>query len=326
MKKRMIIPNTELSVYPIGLGAANAGLKGNAADTEQIFNTYLELGGNVIDTAHVYSDWVPPERARSERVIGDWLKQSGKRNDIVLITKGGHPDITGPVVDLHKSRMTRADMEQDLNESLEKLRTDHIDIYFYHRDNVEQSIEETIEVMEDFVRQGKIRYYGCSNWSAERMKAADAYCKERGYRGFVADQSLMNLGMKYMNPLEDDTLAYTKDDAYQYHMDTPDNLMMPYMGNCNGFFHMYEKRGEAEVVGNPYCTPQNLEVAKRVMVLKEKYNCSITQVVLGYFYHQPFTCLPLYGTTNVEHIADACKTLEVPFTEEDYKWVLGAKS
>lgn len=230
--------------------------------------------------------------------------------------------MTGPEADPHKSRMTRADMVKDLDESLRQLRTDHIDLYFYHRDNPGQNLEETIEVMQDFVRQGKIRYYGCSNWSAARMKAADAYCKEKGYRGFIADQSLLNLGMKYMNPLEDDTLAYTKGEAFQYHIDTPENVMMPYMGNCSGFFHIYDTRGAEGVQGNPYNTPGNLRVAERVKELKQKYGCTITQAVLGFFFHQPFTCLPLYGPGCCEHIKDACGTLDVPFTDADYEWVL----
>ena len=190
MDKRILVPNTDLEMFPIGLGTADAGLRWDGEAADRIFDAYL--------------------------------------------------DMCGPDADVHKSRMTRADMIEDLNGSLQKLRTDYIDVYFYHRDNPAQSLEETIETMQDFVREGKIRYYACSNWSAERMKAADAYCKEKGYRGFIADQSLLNLGMKYMNPLADDTLAYTKGEAYQYHIDRAENLMMPYMGNCSGFFHIYD--------------------------------------------------------------------------------------
>lgn len=322
MEKRFLIPGTDLSVYPIGLGTVDAGLRWDGADADRIFDTYLEQGGNLIDCAHVYSDWVPDEKARAERVLGDWLTRSGKRNEVTLITKGGHPDMVGPNADTHKSRMTHADMVEDLNASLKQLRTDHIDIYFYHRDNRAQSVEEEIETMEGFVKEGKIRYYGCSNWDVDRMKAADTYCKQKGYRGFVADQSLLNLGMKFMNPLPDDTLRYTKGEAFEYHVNTPTNLEMPYMGNCSGFFHIYAAQGEVGVKNNPYFTPGNLKVAQRVVELQKKYGCSITQVVLGFFYHQPFTCVPLYGPACPEHIIDACGTLDVPFTTADYEMLL----
>lgn len=318
MKKRIEIPNTELSVYPIGLGTVDAGLKWDGAEADKIFDTYMMQGGNLIDCAHVYSDWVPGEIARAERVLGDWLSRRGKRDDVIIMTKGGHPVMTDPVPDMHKSRMTHADMVKDLDESLKQLRTDYVDIYFYHRDNREQSVEEEIETMEQFVKEGKIRYYGCSNWDVDRMLTADAYCKEKGYRGFVADQSLLNLGMKYMRPLADDTLGYTRGEAFAYHVNNINNLEMPFMGNCSGFFHIFDAQGEEGVKNNPYYTPGNVKVAQGVKVLKEKYNCSITQVVLGFFYHQPFPCVPLYGPACPEHIIDACGTLDVPFTAEDY--------
>ena len=124
----ILIPNTELSVSPFGLGTVDAGLLWDGADADRVFETYLELGGNLLDSAHVYSDWVPPEIARSERVIGDWLARSGKRDKIVLITKGGHPDMTGENPDTHMNRMHREDMVKDLDESLKQLRTDYIDI------------------------------------------------------------------------------------------------------------------------------------------------------------------------------------------------------
>ncbi len=123
----ILIPNTELSVSPFGLGTVDAGLLWDGADADRVFETYLELGGNLLDSAHVYSDWVPPEIARSERVIGDWLARSGKRDKIVLITKGGHPDMTGENPDTHMNRMHREDMVKDLDESLKQLRTDYID-------------------------------------------------------------------------------------------------------------------------------------------------------------------------------------------------------
>lgn len=322
MEKRILIPDTDLSVYPIGLGTVDAGLRWDGPKADRIFDTYVYQGGNLIDCAHVYSDWVPGEIARAERVLGDWLARSKKRNEVVIMTKGGHPDMTAPVPDMHKSRMTHEDMVKDLNESLKQLRTDYIDIYFYHRDNQEQTVEEEIETMEQFVKEGKIRYYGCSNWDAERMIQADAYCKEKGYRGFVADQSLLNLGMKYMRPLADDTLGYIKGEVFDYHIKNAGNLAMPYMANCSGFFHIYDRLGMTEIQNNPYYTPENMKIAEGVKALKEKYHCSITQVVLGFFYHQPFPCVPLYGTTKAEHIVDACGTLDIPFTAADYEELL----
>ncbi len=317
--ERKQIQDTELWVSPFGLGTADAGVAWKEEETEKIFGTYLELGGNVIDTAHVYSDWVPPEISRSERVIGDWLTKTKKRNEIVLVTKGGHPSMLGENPDMHKSRMRKEDMIQDLDSSLMKLRTDHVDLYFYHRDDLSIPVEETIEVMEDFVRQGKIRYYGCSNWSPERMEAADSYCKEKGYRSFIADQMLFNYGVKYMNPMADDTLGVMDDTMYRYHRENRRNLAMPYMGICTGFFHSYEKKGAEAVKESPYYTEGNLRAAKRLEELKEKYGANTTQILLGFFTVQDFPCLPLYGTGKPERLKEAAEAFSIAFEKEDFE-------
>lgn len=319
MDNRIQIPDTELSVFPVGLGTVDAGLRWDGVDADRIFDQYLDVGGNLIDSAHVYSDWVPGEIARSERVVGDWLRRSGKRDQVVLITKGGHPDMTPKVPDMFANRCTRQEMISDLNASLKQLGTDYVDLYFYHRDDRSIPIEEAVEIMQDFVREGKIRYYGCSNWSVERMKAADTYCKEKGYRGFIADQSLLNVGMKYMNPMPDPTLAYTRGEAYQYHIDNPRNLMMPYMGVCSGFFYILHSNPEAAKFSN-YYTPGNLKVAKRLDEICEKYSCTLTQAILGYFRTREFACVPLYGPSVPLHMEDAAGIVNVPFTAEDYNF------
>lgn len=318
MKNRITIPETDLTLHPLGLGTVNAGLAWDGPDADRIFDTFLDMGGNLIDTAHVYSDWVKPERARSERVIGDWLQRSGKRNHIVLVTKGGHPDMTVENADTHISRMKRADMISDLDSSLQKLRTDHIDIYFYHRDDTEQSIEELLDVMEEFRKQGKIRYYGCSNWKTSRMEAADRYCREKGYRGFVANQALYNLGYKYMNPLADDTLVYADKEMQHYHRTHNTNLLMPYMGVCSGFFHKYMTGGASAVKDSAYCTEGNLKMAERVKKICGKYNATVTQAVLGFFGQQDFACAPLYGPKNAQQVEEAMKTFDFSFVKDDY--------
>ena len=317
--KKIRIPSTELSVSSIGLGTASAGLEWKDLAADRVFDEFLALGGNLIDTAHVYSDWVKPETARSERVIGEWLSRRGKRSEVVLMTKGGHPDITVDLPDMHKSRMAKADMEADLDSSLQKLQTDYIDIYFYHRDDLKQPVEALVDLMEGFVKQGKIRYYACSNWNTARMKTADEYCGQKGYHGFVANQALLNIGLRHMCPMGDDTMVSFDKGMAEYHKANPGNLAMPYMGACGGFFHLYASGGAESVASSPYYTEGNLQVAQRVLELAKKYNASITQVLLGFFRVLDFPCCPLYGPQNLEQLADALKTDSIPFQKEDYK-------
>ena len=172
--KKITIKNTDLELSPMGMGCVNAGIKWDGEDAFRIFDAFLDMGGTVYDTARVYADWIPSEIGRSERVLGQWLRESGKRHDIILVSKGGHPDMTPAVPDMHASRISAENMRHDLELSLRALGTDYIDVYFYHRDNEAIPASELIEVMEEFRKEGKIRYYACSNWSTARMREADS--------------------------------------------------------------------------------------------------------------------------------------------------------
>lgn len=324
MKADFNIPDTDLYISPMGMGTVDAGVTWgkDAASEDSMFGTFLEVGGNLIDCAHVYSDWAVVdgvhEIARCERVTGEWMKRHNNRHDIILSSKGGHPVYTNTHHDLHINRCSKADMIGDLEGSLETLGTDYIDIYFYHRDDPTIPIEDMVETMEDFVKQGKIRYWAISNWTAERARAAIEYSKKMGYRGPIADQSLLNLGAKYMNPLADDTMVACKGDLYELHKECKDLLEMPFMGNASGFFHIYAAQGEEGVKNSPYYTEKNLVMARRIKDLTKKYDCAITNVVLGYFSTEAFPCVPLYGPFNEESIKEAARTFDIKFDKKDY--------
>ena len=209
-------------------------------------------------------------------------------------------------------------MRKDLALSLTALGTDYIDIYFYHRDNEAIPAGELIEIMEEFRKEGKIRYYACSNWSTARMKEADAYAASKGYRGFVANEALFNIGSASMRPLADDTLAVMDQEMQQYHVENPQNLAMPYMSVCSGFFHKLYAGGADAVRNSEYYTPENLKAAEGLHGLMEEYQISLTQAVLGYLTCRDFTCLPLYGPRNAEDLREAMETFSIPFLKEYY--------
>jgi aryl-alcohol dehydrogenase-like predicted oxidoreductase len=314
METMITIPDTDLKVSRIALGTVNAGLAYDGEDADRLFNLYLDLGGNVIDSARVYFDWVPPEKGRSERVLGDWFRRKKKRNKVVLITKGGHPDKDS----IHVSRMSQPDMEHDITLSLNSLGTDCIDIYFYHRDDLSQSVGELLERLEGFRKEGKIRYYGCSNWTTERMIEADAYAKGHGLRGFIANQMLFNFGSKYMKPFDDDTMVTMDDAMLAYHKKNPNTIAMPYFGVCSGFFHLLAAGKEEEVKNSPYYTPRNLELSKKVDQLRKKYDASISQVLTGFYMVQDFSIIPLVGSIDADQLRDAMGTLNHSFDAADF--------
>ena len=98
-----------------------------------------------------------------------------------------------------------------------------------------------------------------------------------------------------------------------------ENLAMPYMGICSGFFHNFIEKGEDSVVDSPYYTKENIRLAERVRMLTEKYQATVTQVVLGFFTCRDFQCVPLYGPRSAEHLKEAMGSFEIPFKKEDYE-------
>lgn len=314
--KKIKIKNTDLELGALGFGTVNAGLSWDHEEAFWMFENYLAAGGNLIDTAHVYSDWIPGEIARAERVVGEWIRNRKRTDDFVLMTKGGHPRNET----MHISRLSRAEMETDLDASLQKLGVDCVDIYFFHRDDVNRPVEELIETMEDFKRAGKIRYYGCSNWTTARMKAADRYCRAKGYRGFVANQDMFNIGVKHMKPFSDLTMVVCDDEMLRYHRES-DNLLMPYMGVCSGFFHNLRTKGIEAVKESCYHTASNLEIASHIYKLCERKDYTVTQALLGFFEVQDFDVLPLASADNREQFAELSRALGTGFDVKDYEFL-----
>ncbi len=317
MMKKIKIKNTDLEFHPLSLGTVNAGLDWDKEEAYAIYDNYLENGGTLIDTASVYSNWIPGEKSRSERVLGDWLKQRGKRNDFILSSKGGHPHLDTP----HLIRMSKSEMEKDLHASLDQLGVDQIDIYFYHRDDTNHSVEYLIETMEEFKRQGKVREYACSNWTTARMKEADEYCKLKGYRGFVANQVLFNIATKDMKPFPDPTMVTCDEEMLEYHRHS-DNLLMPYMSICSGFFHKLKSQGHESMKDSPYYTKENLELAEKVYDLCERKDYTITQALLGYFMVLDVSSAPLISVRNLQRLDELNQARKIQYDPKDYEFVI----
>ncbi|MFI3172389.1 MAG: aldo/keto reductase [Eubacteriales bacterium] len=315
MQDRIKINDTDLELSLLGLGCVRAGLSWDGLDANNLLEHFIDLNGNFIDTARVYSDWIPGETSRSERVIGDWITYRGHRQDIILATKGGHPSFDS----MNVSRLSKAEMRSDIEHSLQKLQTDYIDIYFYHRDDTNKTVEELIDTMETFRKEGKLRYYACSNWTTSRMKEADAYCARMGYRGFVANQALYNIGVKNMTSLSDPTMVVCDQEMLEYHMQS-NNLLMPYSSLCNGFFHKLINQVSVENNSHGYHSINNINIANELDALCKKNNYSIAQAMLGFFHVQEIDIVPLFSTSNISHMDEVTKYMISNYNKEDYSF------
>ena len=305
--KRIRLKNTNLRVSPICIGTVNFGTSVDSETAKHQLDRFFEPGGNFIDTAHIYGDWVPGQRGRSERIIGEWVNGNGVRKDVVISTKGGHPDLS----DMDISKITPERVAKDLDESIEYLKTDYIDLYFMHRDNPDVPAGEFLGALEEAKQQGKIRYYGCSNWTLQRIIEAETYAQKHGLTGFVCNQLMWSLVDINSSGIEDKTLVFMDEETYDYHKRTGMNAMA-YTAAAKGYFtKLYNRKSVPDRILARYDTPSNRLIFDELVRIAEKMNVSLIEVELAYLMHQDFVCVPIVTFSNDEQLKQGIKSCDV---------------
>lgn len=308
------LPFTDLAVYPICLGTVVFGSEMPQAEAFRLMDAYRAAGGNFIDTAKVYADWLPGERSTSEKAVGAWLRQRGCRDQVVLATKGGHPDLDAMDI----PRLSPPEIVEDLEASLRHLDVETIDIYWLHRDDPTRPVGDMLETLAAQVLAGKIRYYGCSNWSGERLRAAQAYALQNGLPGFSANQMLWSLAAVAPDQVKDPTLAWMDEPMHAFHRDSG-LAAIPYSAQAGGLFSkLADGRLTLETAGS-YAHPRNLQRLEAVRALAAQTGLSITQIVLGYLLSQPFVTVPIIGPKSLAQLTDSLTAAEVRFTLEQVR-------
>jgi aryl-alcohol dehydrogenase-like predicted oxidoreductase len=305
------LPFTDLSVFPICLGSVALGSTMPAPDSFRLLDAYCAAGGNFIDTAKVYADWLPGERSTSENTIGAWLRARGCRDQVILSTKGGHPQPP----DMHISRLSPAEIVGDLESSLRRLGTGTIDIYWLHRDDVSRPVGELLETLAAQARAGKIRYYGCSNWKTGRIREAQDYAVRHDLPGFSANQMQWSLAEIVPANMPDQTLAPMDEAMHQFHRESG-LAAIPFTSQAGGLFSkLADGRLSLEASGQ-YASPRNARRLERIRELARQTGLSITQLVLGYLTAQPFVTVPIIGPKSLAQLADSLTAAEVKLTPQ----------
>jgi aryl-alcohol dehydrogenase-like predicted oxidoreductase len=315
------IPATSLTPSVLCLGTADIGGKINRATSFRLLDAFVEAGGTFLDTAQVYSDWLPGERSISEKTIGAWLADRGNRERIVLATKGAHPRLDS----MHIPRMARTDIVHDLDASLKNLQTEIIDLYWLHRDAPELPVEPIIDILNDQVKAGKIRHFGCSNWWTPRIQAAQTYAARQGMQGFVANQPLWNIGVVDYGAVGDPTLATMDTVMWQYHQQTG-LAAVPFSSQANGYFNKLAEGRTGDIKPNTeriYGGPANQQRFQRIQQLSRETGLTVTQIVLGYLLGQPFPTFPIIGCQTEAQLADSLTAAEVQLTAEQIRFLEG---
>lgn len=186
MKKRLI-KNTDLEIAPINFGGNVFGWTLDEKESFNILNKFTEGGFNFIDTADTYSWWVNGKGGQSEEIIGKWMKERRNRQDIVLATK------VGSETKEHGFDISKKHILKSVDESLKRLGTDHIDLYYTHFDDNKTPVEETLSAYDEIIKAGKVRYIATSNVSPERLIESFEVAEKNNFPKYVALQPHYNL-------------------------------------------------------------------------------------------------------------------------------------
>jgi aryl-alcohol dehydrogenase-like predicted oxidoreductase len=317
------VPGTTLAPACLCFGTAEFGSTINRDAAFALMNAYVAGGGNFIDTAKVYGDWVPGQVSPSEKFIGEWLQARGNRAEIVLATKGGHYHLDAPQI----KRLAPADIVSDLDASLHHLRTDVIDLYWLHRDDPARPVAEMIETLEAQVRAGKIRYYGASNWRLDRLREAQAFARANGAQGFCAVSNSWSLAHVNVSALPDPTMAVMDRDFWECHREQG-LAAVPYTSQAYGVFHKLSA-GKAGAIPEMYrkmfVNPETEARLGRVRSLSRETGLTITQIVLGYLRSQPFPTIPVFSARNAAQLADTLAAADVSLSPDQVAYLAGGE-
>lgn len=310
------IPKTDIAPSVIIMGSDGLGSVLNEKQSFEMLDRYIQLGGNLIDTANIYG--YPTQE--SEKIIGRWLKERGCREKVIIGTKGAHPN---PAT-MHISRLSREEIRADAEQSLENLKTDYIDLYWLHRDDENLDCGDIIETLNELIKEGKVREIGASNWKASRIAEANRYAQEHGLKGFRASQIKWSYAVTYDEYDEDPTLVTMDKTELEFYKQS-DLAVFAYASQAKGFFSKYDAGGEealSEKAKERYLCTENLERYKLAKDIASRSNISISSVILQYLINQPFPVYPIVGCRNVSQLEDSMKAADANLTAEDIQRLL----
>jgi len=321
--KYVTLPQTDLTVSRVALGSSMIGSRVDRDDSFALLDAFVEAGGTLIDTAHVYANWSPGPRNISEKTIGAWLKATGARDRLVIATKGGHPEPGHDQV----SRLSPAEIVGDLDESLDLLGVDCVDLYWLHRDDPSRPAGEMLEVVDEQARLGKIRHAGCSNWRPRRIREAQAYASARGLRPFVASQILWSLAAPNPGVVAWDH-ADMDEEAEEFYA-TAGISVHAFTSQARGFFTKATAGGLDSLspkLRHDFENPATLARLQRAQQVARDVGTTVTAVVLASITSRPFVGVPILGCVNLDQLRDSLGDVDLTLSPETLRFLFHGDS
>jgi aryl-alcohol dehydrogenase-like predicted oxidoreductase len=306
MDKRRL-GRSDLMVSTLCLGGNVFGWTADEATSFRLLDAYVDAGLNFIDTADVYSTWVPSHTGgESEAIIGKWMKARGNRDKLVIATKVGSE--MGP----SQKGLSKSYIRSAVEASLQRLQTDYIDLYQSHRDDLETPQQETLQAYEELIRDGKVRAIGASNFTAERLKEALAISTELGLPRYESLQNKYNLSDRSEYEAELEPLCRKEEIG-----------VIPYYGLASGFL-TGKYRSEADfgksVRGGRMAAYLN-DRGKRILAALDdvaaRKDATPAQVALAWLIARPGLTAPIASATSVEQLHDIVKATKLSLETDD---------
>jgi aryl-alcohol dehydrogenase-like predicted oxidoreductase len=300
------IPRTDLRPSVVCLGGV---IQREPSPLVGCYDEFAERGGNCFDTANVYGKASCGLNA-NERLLGRWLGQKPPsfRDGIILCTKGGHPEPGQP---FDRPRLSRAELASDLEESLRGLGVETIDLYWLHRDDPARPVEEILATLGEFAAQGKIRFFGASNWKASRLRAAEEYARTSGAQGFVASQPQWSYARANQASLDKETLAGMDRDAFRFHQETG-MAVLPFSPNAKGYFQkLAAGQPLSPSVTERYDNAGNRQRLETLKAVAAERGCTLQQAALAFLLYQPFPVVPILGFSSIPQLIEGMGAVDV---------------
>lgn len=297
---------SDLKVAPLVLGGNVFGWTADEATSFKLLDAFVAGGFNMVDTADVYSRWAAAGGGASEKVIGKWLAQGGKRDKIVLATKLGSEMGEG------MKGLSAKYMVEAVEASLKRLQTDYIDLYQSHRDDPDTPQEETAEAFDRLVKAGKVRAIGSSNFTPERLKSALEISEAKGLPRYNSEQPLYNLYSR----------EGFESGLQQVCIDN-DVGVIPYYGLASGFL-TGKYRTEADLSKSPrgqgvkrMMDARGMRILAALDEVSAARTASQAQVALAWVMAQPGLTGPIASATSLEQLDELMGSARLTLTAED---------
>jgi aryl-alcohol dehydrogenase-like predicted oxidoreductase len=275
-------------------------------------------GCTTFDTAHVYGG------GYSERGLGQWMRERGNRDQVVIVSKGCHHNAD-------RKRVTPHDLAADLSDSLARLQTDYIDVYLLHRDDPSVPVGPIVEALNEHLEAGRICAFGGSNWTHGRIAEANEYARAHGLVPFAASSPNYGLADQIENPWGPGCVSISgpgNQDARAWYEATQ-MPVMAYSSLARGLFsgritpeNFDEIRSTLDrACLTAYCHEPNFQRLARALRLAQEKGVSVPQLVLAFMFASPLNVFPIVGAANGDEFRENVDAFDLALSEEERAWL-----